>query len=105
MEARNSLQPSQTKDDHKAPKPKHLEVVEYLMSESLSQVVEKYKTLIKGKYVIKEAKTPFIDENLLPDPQLEANASSGKEGITDASPGSGEHKEKPKAKGTKKKGR
>ena len=47
------------------------------MSDSLSQVVETYKALINDKYVIKEAKTPFIDESLLPDSQLQTEATPG----------------------------
>ena len=57
------------------------------MSESLSQVVETYKALTKGKYVVKDAKTPCIDENLLPDPQLEANAISESLGNTSGNNG------------------
>ena len=85
LEARATLQASETRKEADAPKPKHLEVVEYVMTESLGQVVEKYNKLVGPEVKIKEAKTPFIDENLLPDPQLKTpDASSGD---LDASPG------------------
>ena len=78
IEALTTRQASETRNEADAPKPKHLEVVEYPMAESSDKLWESAEKLVGQEVNIKEAKTPFIDENLLPDPQLcRADASSG----------------------------
>ena len=56
------------KVDHK-PVNNELKVFKYDMAEALGSTVDRYLEIVGDKVKLRPAKTPFIDENLLPDGQ------------------------------------